>query len=64
LEYGNQHPPTYYLSAYNGELHWGRKRGVLAAWEQDEPPARVLLERRLEQRPGYRVGVPTVEWLG
>lgn len=37
LEYGNEHPPTYYLSAYNyGELiHWGSKRDVLAQWEQD-----------------------------
>jgi hypothetical protein len=37
MEYGSQHPPTYYLSAYNyGELiHWHRGRETLEAWEKD-----------------------------
>lgn len=37
LEYGSEHPPTYYLSAYNyGELiHWDRGRETIATWEQD-----------------------------
>ena len=36
-EYGNPHPPTYYLSTYNdGELiHWGSGRDALATWEKD-----------------------------
>jgi hypothetical protein len=38
LEYGNDHPPTYYLSAYNyGELiHWGEKRDVVAQWGESD----------------------------
>lgn len=37
MEYGSDHPPTYYLSTYNyGELiHWDRGRETLAAWEAD-----------------------------
>jgi hypothetical protein len=37
MEYGNDHPPTYYLSAYNyGELiHWDSGRETLAGWAQD-----------------------------
>lgn len=37
LEYGNNHSPTYYLSAYRyGDLiHWDSKREVIAAWETD-----------------------------
>jgi hypothetical protein len=37
LEYGNDHSPTYYLSAYRyGDLiHWGVKSDVIAAWETD-----------------------------
>jgi hypothetical protein len=37
MEYGNEHPPTYYLSAYNyGELiHWDSKRDTLAEWAKD-----------------------------
>jgi hypothetical protein len=38
MEFGNEHPPTYYLSAFNyGELlHWGRKRDVIATWAESE----------------------------
>jgi hypothetical protein len=37
LEFGSDHPPTYYLSAYRyGDLiHWDSKREVIAAWEKD-----------------------------
>ncbi|HZO97028.1 MAG TPA: hypothetical protein VFB42_06615 [Gaiellaceae bacterium] len=37
MEYGNDHPPTFYLSTYNyGELiHWDSGRDTLAAWEED-----------------------------
>lgn len=37
MEYGHEHPPTHYLSAYNyGELiHWDSGREKLAAWKQD-----------------------------
>jgi hypothetical protein len=38
MEYGSDHPPTYYLKAYNyGELiHWDRGRETLEAWGQDD----------------------------
>jgi hypothetical protein len=37
LEFGNDHPPNYYLSAYNyGDLiHWDSNRDVIAFWEAD-----------------------------
>ena len=37
MEIPKQHPPTYYLSAYNyGELiHWDSGRETVAAWEKD-----------------------------
>jgi hypothetical protein len=37
MEYGSDHPPTYYLKTYNyGELiHWDRGRETLAEWETD-----------------------------
>lgn len=37
LEYGNDHPPNYYLSAYHyGDfIHWDSKRDVIAVWETD-----------------------------
>jgi len=37
MEYGNDHPPNYYLSAYNyGELiHWDSGRETLAEWGKD-----------------------------
>jgi len=38
LEFGNEHPPSYYLSAFNyGDLiHWGEKREVLEGWSESE----------------------------
>lgn len=38
LEYGNEHPPTYYLSLFNyGDLiHWGSKRDVHAKSQDDD----------------------------
>lgn len=37
LDYDDDHPPSYYLDAYNyGELiHWSGKREVVAEWEKD-----------------------------
>jgi hypothetical protein len=37
LEFGNDHSPVYYFSAYHyGDLiHWDTKRDVVAAWERD-----------------------------
>jgi hypothetical protein len=37
MEYGSDHPPTYYLKTYNyGELiHWDRGRETLEEWEKD-----------------------------
>lgn len=37
MEYGNQHPPTHYLKAYNyGEyIHWDSGRETLEEWDRD-----------------------------
>ena len=37
-EYGNEHPPSYYLSVFNyGDLiHWDRKRDVLEKWAESD----------------------------
>ena len=38
MEHGSEHPPSYYLSAFNyGDLiHWDRKRDVLEKWGESE----------------------------
>jgi hypothetical protein len=37
LDYPEQHPPSYYMSAYNyGDLiHWDKQKRVIAEWESD-----------------------------
>ena len=38
MEFGNDHPPSYYFSAFNyGDLiHWDRKREVLEQWSESD----------------------------
>jgi hypothetical protein len=38
MEFGNEHPPSFYFRAFNyGDLvHYGKHRTVLEAWDENE----------------------------